>query len=415
MTQTDNGSRRPFLWLPASLMFLGALCALTHAKADSPLAAPAPVPVAVRVFDGDRFVSDLTLSDFEVDEAGMRVMPWALFLVRKDRVERREGRPDPAPDLSRSLVLSFQMTDYHSKIPEALEFLFTKELLPTDTLEIETPMRVYRLSSSALRAKPRPILARELTEIVRKDIIEGGMAYNTAVRDLKRIVRQIGGTGRTGLGDTEGEIDEGGSLEQQLMLYGDHLQQMEVLRAVDEAKLTGFAGRMKGQPGQKLAFFVYQREFRPEISPQTLDRLVMGNQDRPDILASLESLFAMYKRPVNMNRTSIMQAFADSGMDFNFLYVNRPPERVSGINMREQSEDVFKALSGAAEATGGLTDTFQNPATSLAKALRTTEQFYVLLFDSSTAAPPGTFIDLAVRVKGKDFRVVHRSGYLSGP
>jgi hypothetical protein len=369
----------------------------------------------VRVFDGDRFVSGLTLKDFEIEEAGMTVSPRALFLLKKGMIERQEGKTGPLPDVSRKLVLLFQMTEYHSKIPEALDFLFRTELLPADTLEIETPMRSYALSRTALAAKPRPALARELSEIVRKDIVQGGMAYNSALRDLKRAVRLIGGVGRTGLGDTEGEVDDGTSLEQQLMQYGEHLQRMETLRAVDENRLVAFARRMKSLKGQKQVFLVYQREFRPEINPQTLDMLVMSNQERPDILAALQSLFSMYQRPINVDRESVVQAFADSGMDFHFLFMNRQPERVSGITMREQSEDVYKMLSSAAEATGGDTDTSQNPAASLATALRATERSYLLLYAPSTAAPPGAFIGLEVRVKGQDYRVTHRSGYLTGP
>jgi hypothetical protein len=405
---------RLFLRLVGGLAILATLSPAAQEKTTPLPSKSVTVPIMVRVFDGDRFVPDLGLKDFEIDEAGMAVLPQALVLVRKDRIERKEGAANFPLDVSRRLVLLFEMTEYHSKIPEALGFLFGTELLATDTLDIQTPIRNYRLSKAALAAKPKATLARELSDIVRKDIIEGGMAYNSALRDLKRAVRQIGGVGRTGLSDTEGEVDDGTSLEQQLMDYSEHLQEMETLRAVDETKLVGFARMMKNLSGQKLVFFVYQREFRPEISPQTLDKLVMANQDRPDILAALQTLFPFYKRPINMDRGPVMQAFADSGMDFHFLFMNRQPERISGINMREQSEDVFKALSGAAEATGGDTDTSQNPAASLAKALKASESSYILFYTPSTSAPPGTFISLKVRVKGKNYRVVHRSGYLTG-
>jgi hypothetical protein len=401
-------------WLAAGLAVMAGSSSAIKGATGAAASGAAAVPLTVRVFDGDRFVSDLTLQDFEIEEAGMAVVPQALFLVRKDRIERREGPGGLAPDVSRRLVLLFQMTEYHNKIPEALNALFGAELLAADTLMIETPRRDYRLSRAALAAKPRATLARELTEIVRKDIIEGGMAYNNALRDLKRAVRLIGGLGRTGLGDTEGEVDDGTSLEQHLARYREDLQQMETLRAVDETALIGFARSMKSQTGQKLVFYIYQREFRPEISTQTLDTLVMANQDRPDILAALQTLFPMYSRPVGLNRARIMQAFADSGMDFRFLYMNRQPERISGITFREQSEDVYQALSSAAEATGGATDPSQNPAASLAKALKATESSYILYYKPSTSAPPGTFISLEVKVKGRDYRVAHRSGYLTG-
>jgi hypothetical protein len=403
---------RFFPRLGACLAALAALSAAADAQAAAGSAKP--VPVVVRVFEGNRFVPDLSLKDFAIEESDLPVSAEALFLVRKSTIERREGRADVQPDLSRRIVLLFQLTEYDNKIPGALEFLFLKELLPSDTLEIQTPMHNYKLTAAALAAKPRDVLARELNGFVRKDIIEGGMAYNSALRDLKRSVRQIGGVGRTGLGDTEGEVDDGTSLEQQLMQYGEHLQQMESFRMVDEKKLVSFAEGMKSLRGQKLVFFLYQREFRPEINPQTLDTLVLNNQDRPDILAALETLFSAYRRPINLNREPIIKAFADSGMYFNFLFMNRQPERISGINMREQSEDVYKALSDAAEATGGVTDTSQNAAVSLASALKATESSYILYYTTSTAAPPGTFINLKVSVKGKDYRVVHRAGYFTG-
>lgn len=405
--------RRSLVGLTAVLVVLAAMARAGQESSSSEASRAVTVPITVRVFDGNRFVPDLTLEDFEIEEAGMAVRPEALFLVSKGAIVRHQGRADAPPDVSRTLVLLFQMSEYHNKIPEALHGLFGSELLPGDSLEIETPMRNYRLSRAALASKPPAELARELADIIRKDIIQGSMAYNSALRDLKRAVRQIGGVGRTGLGDTEGEIEDGSSLEMQLAKYNEDLQQMEILRAVDEAKLTAFARRMKSQPGQKLVFFVYQREFRPEISPQTLETLMMSNQDRPDILAALQTTFPLYRRPIEADRDRIMQAFADSDMDFQFLFMNRQPERVSGITMREQSEDIFRALRAAAEATGGGTDTSQNPAASLAKALKATELSYILLFSPATSAPPGTFITLDVKVKGRDYRVTHRSGYLT--
>lgn len=405
---------RSFSRLGAGLAALAALALTAGAGAKTAAGAAGPVPVVVRVFEGDRFVPDLNLKDFVIEEDGLPLTPEALFLVRKSTIERWEGRTDVRPDPSRRIVLLFQFTEYEDKIPKALEFLFLKELLPTDTLDIQTPMHNYKLTAAALAAKPRDVLARELTRIVRKDIIEGGMAYNSALRELKRYVRLIGGVGRTGLGDTEGEVNDGTSLEQQLIQYGEHLQEMEALRLVEEKKLVGFAEGMKPLNGQKLVFLIYQREFRPEISPQTADLIVMSNQDRPDILASVETLFAGYRRPVNLNREPIIKAFADSGMSFNFLFVNRQPERIMGITMREQSEDVFKVLSDAANATGGMINTSQEADASLASALKASEASYILYYTSAIAAPPGTFLNVKVSVKGRDYRVSHRAGYSTG-
>jgi hypothetical protein len=372
------------------------------------------IPVAVRVLDNGQFVSDLTLADFEIVESGMPVQPEALFLVRKNTVEHREGWEGPSPDFSRRLVILFQLTDYHTKIPEALNFLFGEELVTGDSLDIQTPMRNYRLTPAALAAKAPGVLARELSDIVKKDIGQGGMAYKSALRNLRRLVRSIGGSTLGGVSDADEDTDFGSSLEQQLMQYADYLGKMETMRAIDEAKLLDFAGGMKTTPGQKHVFFVYQREFRPEISPQSLDNLVMANQDRPDILAHVQTLFQMYSRPLGLSSQRLGRAFSDSGMRFNFLYMNREPERISGIYLREQSEDVFKALSQVAKATGGVFDSSQNPAQSIIAALKASESAYYLYYTPSAAAPPGTFFDISVKVKGRDYRVEHRSGYLTG-
>ncbi|MBE0713036.1 MAG: VWA domain-containing protein [Candidatus Aminicenantes bacterium] len=408
------------LIVPA-LAFASILAVLTAASSSTvsgPRPAPGPaVPtmaLAVRVYDGNTFVPDLTLKDFAVLEAGFMVEPTALLYVRKDTIERQEGSMDVLPNLSRQITLLFRMTDYSKKVAEGLDAFFKTGLLPGDSLEIQTPMKNYRLSPDSLASKPRDVLARELSELIRKDIVQGGMAYNSLMRDLKRIVRQIGGTGRTGLEDTEADVDDGSSLEMRLMNYTDNLQKMERMRVLSEDGLVSFASKLKSQPGQKFVYYFFQREFRPEIGSNTIDQLVMGNQDRPDILAGVQTIFQMYSRSITLNHQRLKEAFADSGACFNFLFMNTQPERISGVVMREQSEDVFKALATVAQATGGIADTSQNPAASFKTTLKESENYYILYFKPASAAPPGTFMDLAVKVKNRDYRVVHRAGYLTG-
>jgi len=386
---------------------------VTEPRADLSPAIPTTA-LAVRVYDGNTFVPDLTLKDFAVIEAGFEVETTALLYVRKDTIERQEGIMDVLPNPSRQITLLFRLSDYNNKVAEGLDAFFKTGLLPGDTLEIQTPMKSYRLSPDSLASKPRDLLAKELSELIRKDIVQGGMAYNSLMRDLKRIVRQIGSTGRTGLDDTEADTDDGSSLEMRLMNYTDALQKMEGLRVLSEDGLISFASRLKSQPGQKFVYYFFQREFRPEISPNAIDLLVMGNQDRPDILAGVQTIFQMYSRSITLNHQRLKEAFADSGAHFNFLFMNKQPEKISGIVMREQSEDIFKALSTIAQATGGIADTSQNPAASFKTTLKESENYYILYFKPASAAPPGTFMNLAVKVKGRDCRVVHRAGYLTG-
>jgi len=408
------------LFVPVFILsgILAVLTAVSSSTVSRPRPDPSPavhaMALAVRVYDGNTLVPDLTLKDFAVLEAGFAVDPTALLYVHKDTIERQEGSMDVLPNLSRQITLLFRISNYNSKVAEGLDAFFKTGLLPGDTLEIQTPMKNYRLSPDSLAAKPRDVLAKELNELIRKDIVQGGMAYNSLMRDLKRIVRQIGGTGRTSVGDTEADTDDGTSLEMQLMNYTDALQKMEGLRVLSEDGLVSFASRLKSQPGQKFVYYFFQREFRPEISSNALDQLVMGNQDRPDILAGVQTAFQMYSRSITLNHQRLKEAFADSGAHFNFLFMNTQPERISGVVMREQSEDIFKALTTVAQATGGIADTSQNPAASFKTTLQESENYYILYFMPASAAPSGTFMDLAVKVRSRDYRVVHRAGYLTG-
>ena len=412
--------KRPVFAIIPVFGLLAALAAvLLPAAAPTSIGRPAQaaavtaVPITVRVFDGDAFVPDLTLDDFELLESGFPVKPRALFLLRKNAVERQEGVLGVRPDFSRRICLIFQLSDYNSKIAEAMQDLFQRGLVPGDTLEIQTPMGNYGLTPQHLASKPRAVLARELSDIVRKDIVRGNMGYNSLLRDLRRIVRQISGAGRTGLGDTEGEIDDGTSLEQLFMTYAEDLQQVEKMRVLNEQSLLRFGMGLKARPGMKSVYYFYQREFRPEIDSKTINALLLNNQDRPDILAAVQTIFGMYNRDITIDHQRLRSLFADADATFNFLYMNKAPERIAGVNMREQSEDIFKALSSISKATGGVTDSSQNPAASMKAALAATEACYVLYFTPSVSAPPGTFLDVDVKVKGRDYRVVYRAGYFA--
>jgi hypothetical protein len=312
-------------------------------------------------------------------------------------------------------MVVFHLTEYSSRIAEAIGELFEHEIVAGDTLELETPIGHYGLSPERLSTKSRAALAGELVDIVRKDIIRANMGYNSLVRDLRRIVRQISGGGRAGLGDTEGEVDDGTSLEQLLMGYAEDLQQFERMRALNEQALLKYAQGLKDRPGLRTVYYFYQREFRPEIDGPTTNRLLLSNQDRPDIQASIQTLFGLYNRDIFIDHERLWRVFADAGATFNFLYVNKAPENIRGINMREQSEDVFKALARAAVATGGVSLSFQNPAASMRAAMAVTDACYLLFFTPSVAAPPGTFLDVEIRVKRGTPRVVYRAGYFARP
>ena len=399
--------------------FFGLLLTTAVAVAVRSSPGPARLPVAVRlplevrVFERGEFVDSLGLKDFELIEAGVRGTPEALLLVRRGHIDRQEGATDIRPDLSRKLSILLQLNDYSNKIEEAITYIFTNGLLPGDTLEIQTPVRNYQLSAAHLAAKPPAVLAQELIKIIHRDILQGNVVFNSILRELKTIVRLIGGAAHEAVDDTEGEVDDSSALDTKLMRYKENLQKMEELRVLIDANLAAYADKLRSQPGQKFVFYFYQREFRPEISSNTLDALMMNNQDRPDILAELQNIFPLYHRSITLDHAKLTGLFADSMANVNFLFMNKQAERVSGITMREQSEDIFKALAKIAEATGGIVDSSQNPAASIKTAMKAAESYYLLFYTPSVAAPTGAFLDLEVKVKDRNYKVIHPAGHIS--
>ena len=69
------------------------------------------VVVPVRVFEGNRFVADLTKEDFEIYENDKLQNIEALYLVNKEQIERKEAIMNFDPQLSRNYYLIFQISE----------------------------------------------------------------------------------------------------------------------------------------------------------------------------------------------------------------------------------------------------------------------------------------------------------------
>ncbi len=375
------------------------------------------VGVQVRVLDGNTFVNNLAKDDFEIYEDGMPQKIEALYLVKKANVERKDALREFNPNLSRNFFLLFQLLDYSPKLDEAIDYLFQQVLLPNDSLTIWTPVQKYNLSSTALQKIPKEKIAKEMKSILRKDTKMGLSQYNSMLNDLKRLVRSMSSTAGFGdqsnvMADIESEsTSDAFSLEFLLPKYRETLEKMDDLRVFDEKMFIKFAEVLKKQEGENYVFYFYQREFRPEINPGILNKMTSIYQDNPNILGLLQDLFQFYHRHIQIDVNRIKETFADSSLVFNFIFMNKDPELISGVHMREQSEDVFKALSEAAKATGGIIDNSQNPAHGFKNALEASEEYYLLYYSPADYVKDGKFKSIGVKVKDKDYRIIHRVGY----
>lgn len=399
---------KKILWLLAAVILL-VFFLLSQEKVEVTVT---NISVPVRVTEGGRFIDDLTIEDFELLEDGRPQNIQALYLVRPSALEKKGGESDFAPTTARNFYLLFQLTEYTPKLTELIDHLFNRVLLPSDSLVLQTPLKSYSLSPQALTTKPKEVLAQEMNSLLKKDIKSGSTEYNSLLNDLKRFVRTISGTsGRTDIESDSTTAMAG--VEFLLNRYKETSARMEEQRLIDERKFVRFAYSLKRVPGQKHVFFVYQREFRPEIPSSTLNRLLDAYQDQPNIMSDLQDLFQFYSRDISLNTELLNRAFADSSIIFNLIFMNREPEHVTGLAMREQSEDFFRAFSQLAQATGGIVDTSQNPAAGFLAAIESTGAYYLLYYTPENPVRDKQFKKITVRLKNRPYSVFHRLGYFA--
>jgi len=385
----------------------GALLAFSQEKHEVTVT---NIAVPLTVFEGDQFVSSLSLDDLELTEEGIPQKVLALYLINPAGVEKKGAEQDFNLTLRRNYFLLFQITEYNPKLAEAIDLLFQQAIRPGDNVIIQTPRQNYALSAQALASKPRNVLAQDMKDLLKKDVKIGTGQYNSLLNDLKRMARSISGTAHMDVEDTD-SLTEASGLEFLLSRYKETVNQMEQQRLIDEKKILGFAGQLRNVEGQKNVFFIYQREFRPEIQESVVNRMIASYQDRPDILASIHDLFMLYSRDVSLNPDRIKRAFSDAGINLYFIFMNKEPQNASGITMREQSEDVFKVFSQVAQATGGTVDTSQNPAAGFQHALERSKNYYLLYYSPENYKKDGQFKNITVRVKNPSHTILHRMGY----
>ncbi len=355
------------------------------------------VSVPVRVFDGDRFVDNLTLDDFEVLEDGKPQKVMALYLTRKAKVERMEGR-DYMPYSGRSFYFIFQLYENHPRIIEALEYFFTNIYLPEDQLVVMTPLKVYELNKDLVANNPKDTVVEYIQGTIRKDTLMAAQQYNSLMKDL---IRNAQGVAR-------------GDVTSALSQYRQNLMKLEQVTAQDERRLVGFASQLKRLDGQKNVFYFCQSEFRPKLRPMVLSSLLEQFQDIPNTYGELQELFTFYHKESNLDIDRITQIFADSSILFNFIYINKRPEGGGGtIQMEEQSEDVFDAFSQIAESTGGAVESSQNLAAALERSALLSESYYLLYYSPENYRKDGKYKNITIKIKGKKYTIFHRLGYVA--
>jgi len=142
-----------------------------------------------------------------------------------------------------------------------------------------------------------------------------------------------------------------------------------------------------------------------------MNRLMSLYQDNPDILGNLMDLFQFYKREKTFDAGRVKRAFADAGIDFHFIFVEKKTQRVFGATMREQSEDTYPGFVEIAQATGGTAASSLNTAAAFKHAAAVSSDYYILSFRPVEGPVDGAFRAYDVRVSRPGCKTVFPIGF----
>jgi len=348
------------------------------------------IEVPVRVFESGKFVDNLTIEDFEIYEEGVLQNIEAVYFIRKTEIKRKEIKKKEikkkeekeiefSPNLSRTFVLMFEIIEYLPKIDEVLDYFFESVIRPGDSLIISTPTDTYNLNSKALERVSREEIASQLKKKVRKETILASSEYRSLLRHIREIA--------------ENDMPVPGGLS-------DALRRLKDLTYFDAKRAADFADFLKAIDGQKQVFFFFQKREMP--IPKDLPglaRIALSSDTSLDV-------------------DKLKQAFSDSSISCHFLYITKAfrvgegRER-SGMEQLESAMETFRGFSQMAKVTGGLIDSSANASASFERAVDYSESYYLLYYSPKNYKADGKFKTIKVKVKGKNYRVTHRAGYIA--
>lgn len=296
------------------------------------------IEILVRVFEGERFVDDLTAGDFEVLEDGKPQKIISLYLVRKTKVLREESPPestaDPAtpakvsPETFRNFVLIFEVHEPLPKIAQALDYFFREVFRKGDRVTIVGPKGSYHFrQETSDRIRPAEV-ARQIWNRLRKDILAGSAKYRRLIQDIK---------------DME-KLEDAGS-EVAARLIENDIRQLRDRLTISDQGIRQLARQLKTQEGRKVVFLFYEKEEIPALGPRYSDSANRGELDRP----------------LDFNAKEIEGLFADASMTVNFIFLTnsstgtvdiadvRPGDR----NLMDLSPSLYGAFRDMSRASGG--------------------------------------------------------------
>ncbi|MFO7979598.1 MAG: hypothetical protein R6V00_02050 [Candidatus Aminicenantes bacterium] len=376
------------------------------------------IEVPVRVYKDNNFIDSLTIDDFKIYENGKAQKIQAVYLVNERNVARKEERQRFSPNTTRNFYLFFEISEYDPRIGEAIDYFLKNVIYPGDLLVVVTPTSSYKLREKALELKSRDEIVKQLRGILRKDALMGSSEYRSMIRELTELASSISAS----LEQRESPFarEESASFELQerttgekLMRYQYILGRLEEMRYVSQEKMMDFADLMEDEEGQKYVFLFYQNEYIPQIDPKILTQYMALYQDTPNIEQTVSGVMDFYRREITFDVEKVKQIYADRSISIHFLFMSSHKDIVPGVIFQERSEDVFSAFREMADATGGYIESSMRADLLMKNAVEASRQYYLIYYSPESYVRDGKFKEIEVEIPEKNYRIVHRKGYIS--
>ncbi|MGB7294295.1 MAG: hypothetical protein WBC70_01780 [Candidatus Aminicenantales bacterium] len=278
--------------------------------------------------------------------AAIAVIAYVLFAWARAGATPSESRP-------RNFVLFFEVLEYSKELGDAVSFFLGRILDPGDQLVFYTPTRAYSFSRETL-AVPKKDLIHKLQGHLRGDTAVGGTDYKILMEDMLGQAR-----------DVENAPDQN-ALRRALTAYRQSLNDLRLLRKVNEGLLADIVGIFKGQTGEKHIILTYQAEFRPIPDRDTLTKL----RAMPIVSFEANELFFEADTKPPLDAELFIGMLRETGILLHFFYI-KPKSVFMVQNCREQSVDMFNVFARIAAASGGIVETTAAPEAAFRALLKT--------------------------------------------
>ncbi len=364
------------------------------------------IEVPVRVYKGNKFIDNLTINDFEVFEDGKPQKIEAVYLIQERQVQREESEKPFFPETKkRNFILIFELMSYSKNVGKAVDYFIKNVIMPGDKLILITPMERYNFDTGFPSDVPKQKISDGLRVRIRKDILKGTREYRSLTRELQEIRTM----------DVPPDLKD--SIE---FTYAELLEKLRMLSCLKEDRLIGFAENLKKIEGQKHVLLFFQRRLIPTWGSFTSTQVLDNNP------SYTHRIFDFYTPRTFFDMEKVTGTFADSSISLHFIYVTERPKGSSDwmefnpaaegkekVDWQDGTVDFYNAFKEIATATGGITESSANVNASLKKAAKASENYYLLYYTPKDFVADGKFRKIEVKVKGKKYKVRHRSGYIA--